>query len=313
MRPALLALLLGLPFSAFAGGEVKTVKLKHGGYDRVYRLYVPSGLAEGRKYPLIFLLHGGGGTGKGMRRLTGHCFEHRADAEGGLVAYPDGFDEHWNDYRGAASRRAQRENIDDVAFLKAVAAEISSRYPADPSRIYAAGMSNGAMMAHTLACRAADVFAAVAAVSGAMPENLAAACEPSRPVPVMLVNGTEDKLVHWEGGDVTGPFGRRKLGRVLSAEKTRDFWLEKDRCDRSKAAESAKNESEKDGTALERQRYSACAGGSEVNFIKVTGGGHTWPGGAQYLPRFLIGRTTDEMAGEEIWDFFMRHRLPPAK
>lgn len=289
---------------------MEVFRLKSGGQERAYRVYVPAGLPAGRKVPVVFLLHGGGSTGRGMRRLTGRCFERRADAEGGLVVYPDGFDGNWNDYRGDRSRRARREDIDDVAFLKAVAAEVSARYPADAARVYAAGMSNGAMMAHALACRAPDVFAAVAAVSGAMPENLAPACLPARPVPVMMINGTGDNLVHWEGGDVTGVFIRRRLGRVLSAEKTRDFWLEKNGCDRAKARASSKDESEKDGTALERENYAACAGGAEVAFIKVKGGGHTWPGGAQYLPRFLIGRTTDEMAGEEIWDFFGRHALP---
>lgn len=316
MKTAVLALALAALNAAGASasaGKIEVFRIKSGGHERTYRVYVPAASAAGRKLPLIFLLHGGGSTGKGMRRLTGHCFEHRADADGGIVAYPDGFDGHWNDYRGDLSRRAQRENIDDVSFLKAAAAEIAARYPVDPARVYAAGMSNGAMMAHALACRASDVFAAVAAVSGAMPEKLAAACSPARPVPVMIVNGTEDKLVHWEGGDVTGPFGGKKLGRVLSVERTRDFWLEKNRCDGSKAARSRKDESQKDGTVLERETYSSCTGGAEVNFIKVAGGGHTWPGGAQYLPRFLIGRTTDEMAGEELWDFFNRHSLPGKK
>lgn len=315
MRGALVCLLLLAPpaLAAGRGGELKTFKLSHGGYERAYRLYVPAGLAAGRLYPLFMLLHGGGSSGRGMRRLTGHCFERRADAEGALIVYPDGVDGHWNDYRGDGSRRAQRENVDDAAFLKAVAAAIAEKYPADPARIYAAGMSNGAMMSHALACRAADAFAAVAAVSGAMPERLAPACAPSRPVPVMMINGTDDPLVHWGGGDVTGPLGRKKLGRVLSAEGSRDFWLEKDRCDRSKVSRSVTDGTDKDGTALEREAYPACAGGAEVLFIKVNGGGHTWPGGAQYLPRFLIGRTTDEMAGEEIWDFFMRHSLPAKK
>jgi polyhydroxybutyrate depolymerase len=298
---------------ALASDDIRVFKLTSGGRERTYRVYAPPALAAGRKYPLFVLLHGGGSSGKGMRRLTGHCFERRAAAEGAVVAYPDGFDGHWNDYRGDLSRRAQRENVDDAAFLKAMVAEISGKYPVDAARVYAAGMSNGAMMSHALACLASDTFAAVAAVSGAMPEKLAPACAPARPVPVMLVNGTDDPLVHWAGGDVTGPFGRRKLGRVLSAEGTRDFWLKKDGCDVSKAVKSVKDESQKDGTSLERENYAACAGGSEVNFIKVAGGGHTWPGGAQYLPRFLIGRTTDEMAGEEIWDFFMRHPMPRKK
>ncbi|MHB0996149.1 MAG: extracellular catalytic domain type 1 short-chain-length polyhydroxyalkanoate depolymerase [Elusimicrobiales bacterium] len=308
-------LLLAVPALAGGGtGEIKTFKLKHGGYDRVYRLYVPAGLDKAKKYPLLLILHGGGGTGKGMRRLTGYCFEKKADAAGALVAYPDGVDKNWNDFRGDPSRKAQRENVDDVAFLTEVAARVSAKYPVDPARVYAAGMSNGAMMSYTLACRAAGIVAAVAPVAGSMPENLAAACAPSRPVPLLIINGTEDKLVHWEGGDVTGPFGRKKLGRVLPVEKARDFWLEKNGCDRAKAVRTSADESAKDGTSMERERYSSCAGGAEVDFVKVKGGGHTWPGGMQYLPEFIIGKTSDEMAAsDEIWDFFMRHALPAGK
>ena len=312
---SLLAALLTAPAcTAGKGGSVKKFTLNSGGYERVYRLYVPAGLDAAKKHPLFMLLHGGGGTGKGMRRLTGYCFEKMAAASGGLVAYPDGLEKNWNDYRGDPSRRAQRENIDDVAFLKAVAAEISARYPVDPARVYAGGMSNGAMMSYALACRAADTFAAIAAVAGSMPENLAAACSPSRPVPVMIINGTKDSLVHWEGGDVTGPLGRKKLGRVLPVERTRDFWLKNNACRAEKAVPSRKDANPDDGTALSREVYSSCAGGSAVDFVKVEGGGHTWPGGLQYLPQFIIGKTSDEMAAsDEIRDFFLRHPMPAKK
>jgi len=312
---ALLALLfLCLPACAAEKGGVEKFKTRYGGYERVYRVYVPAALDKTGKYPLLLILHGGGGDGIGMRVLTGHCFEHRADARGAIIAYPDGLEKNWNDYRADPSRKAQRENIDDAAFLEAVVAEISAKYPVDPARVYAAGISNGAMMSYTLACRAAGTFAAVAAVAGSVPENLPPACSPGRPVPVMMINGTEDSLVHWSGGEVTGPFGRRKFGRVLPVEKTRDFWLEKDKCDRAKVAAFKKDESAKDGTSLERETYASCAGGAAVDFVKVVGGGHTWPGGAQYLPRFVIGRTSDEMAAsDEIWDFFMAHPMPAKK
>lgn len=308
------ALLPAASCAAGKAGSVKKFSLKSGGYERSYRLYIPANLDAAKKHPLFMVLHGGGGTGKGMRRLTGYCFEKRSAAQGGLVVYPDGLEKNWNDYRGDRSRRAQRENIDDVAFLKAVVAEISARYPVDPARVYASGLSNGAMMSYTLACRAADVFAAVAAVAGSMPENLAAACSPSRPVPVMIINGTQDPLVRWGGGDVTGPLGRAKLGRVLPVEKTRDFWLKADVCRAERAAFSRKDDNPDDGTSLAREFYADCAGGSAVDFVKVEGGGHTWPGGLQYLPRFIIGKTSDEMAAtDDIGAFFLRYPMPAKK
>jgi len=312
MRPLSFLPLLLLCAAACSGkeGPLRSFELKYGGYTRTYLLYVPANLAKDKKYPLMVILHGGGGTGKGMRKITGYCFERRSEKYGGLVAYPQGVDKNWNDHRGDKSRTAQRENIDDAAFLSAMADEISAKYPVDPSRVYAAGMSNGAMLSYTLACRSAGKFAAIAAVAGSMPENLAASCKPSRPVPVLMINGTKDKLVHWEGGEVTGPFGRRKFGRVIPVEKTRDFWLKNDSC-AGLPVVTTRDEVPDDGTIIERETYSGCAEGSAVDLIKVVGGGHTWPGGAPYLPEFVIGKNSEEIAAsDEIWDFFMEHPMP---
>ena len=308
----LAASLCGPARAAGGSGSLEPFKLESGGYTRAYRVYAPQNLEKTKKYPLLVLLHGGGGTGKGMPRLARGGFEALADAKGAVLAYPDGLDKNWNDYRADKSRKAQRENIDDVAFLTAMLDAIGKAYPVDPSRVYAAGISNGAMMSYALACRAADRFAAIAPVAGAMPENLAPACSPSRPVPALIISGTADRLVHWEGGYVTGPFGRKKLGRSISVEKSRDFWLEKNSCDAAEKEISRIDSDPEDGTAAEREVYSACAGGSAVEFIKIDGGGHTWPGGLQYLPERIIGKTSREInANAEIWNFFMKYSLRP--
>ena len=290
-------------------GVFKSFKMQSGGYARTYGVYAPASLDVSKKYPLLVMLHGGGGKGKGMRVLTRKGFESLADRHGAIVAYPDGVDKNWNDFRGDKSRKAQRENIDDVAFISSMLDELAAAYPVDASRIYAAGISNGAMMSYTLACRASDRFAAIAPVAGAMPENLLPACAPSRPVPVLIISGTEDKLVHWEGGYVTGPFGKKKLGRTVSVEKSRDFWLEKNSCDAAKKEISRADPDPEDGIDVTREVYTACAGA--VEFIKIDGGGHTWPGGLQYLPELVIGKTSRELdANTEIWNFFMKHALP---
>jgi polyhydroxybutyrate depolymerase len=308
MRTLLTLLLSAALAPAFAAdkGGLKTYSMKHGGYKRAWSVYAPAGLEEGRKYPVYFLLHGGGGKAEGMRKLTCGAFEK---AGGAIVVYPQGVDENWNDHRGDKSRKAQRENIDDVAFLRAVLDSVLERYPGDPDRVYAAGISNGAMMSHALACRAADRFAAIAPVAGAMPENLAASCAPSRPVPVLLIGGDKDNLVHWGGGQVTGPFGKKKLGAILSAEKSRDFWLEKNSCDMSRKSSGYSDPDPEDGLAVSRERYESCAGGAAVEFIRIHGGGHTWPGGLQYMPAAVIGKTSRDLdASAEIMKFFGRFR-----
>lgn len=309
MRILLTLLLSACLAPAFAAekGALKSYSMKHGGHKRTWKVFAPPGLEEGGQYPVYFLLHGGGGKAEGMRKLTRGAFEK---AGGSIVVYPQGLDKHWNDYRGDKSRKAQRENIDDVAFLRAVLDSVLKRYPGDPARVYAAGISNGAMMSHALACRAADRFAAAAPVAGAMPVNLTADCEPSRPVPLLIIGGDKDNLVHWAGGQVTGPFGKKKLGAILSAEKSRDLWLEKNSCDISRKASGYSDPDPEDGLAVSRERYEACAGGAAVEFIRIHGGGHTWPGGLQYLPAAIIGKTSRDLdASEEIMEFFGRFRL----
>jgi polyhydroxybutyrate depolymerase len=309
-----LAALLAAPaLAAEKNGEVKDYTLSSGGHDRTYHVYSPAGLKPGAVYPLLLILHGGGGKGVQMRKLTRRAFETFAGKTGAVIAYPDAYAGHWNDYRADKSRKSQRENVDDVAFLSAMTEEIAKAYPVDLSRVYASGISNGAMMSHTLACRAADRIAAVAPVAGALPENQVPSCAPARPVPVMMISGTKDKLVHWEGGVVTGPFGRKNLGRTISAESTRDLWLKKNSCDPAEKGTKSIDADPDDGTSVTRETYAACAGGAVVEFLRVEGGGHTWPGGVQDMPVLVVGKTSKEVdASAEIWDFFSRFSLPPA-
>lgn len=312
MKAALLLALLLPACAAAKPPALKSFTLELGGYKRAYHVYVPANLDKTKKHPLLIILHGGGGTGSRMSALTANGFEKLARKYGAVLAYPDGLEKNWNDHRGDANRKAQRENVDDVAFLTEVADRVLKDFPADRSRVYVTGISNGAMMSNTLACLAAGRFAAAAPVAGAVPENLAPLCRPARPVPLLIISGTEDSLVHWGGGEVTGPFGKRKFGRTLSVEAGRDLWLEKNSCDRAAVKIIKFDNLKDDGTAVTWETYGACAGGSEVQFIRVDGGGHTWPGGVQYLPKALVGRTSREFsATQEIWSFFMRHTLPP--
>jgi polyhydroxybutyrate depolymerase len=161
--------------------------LTHDGLERTYRLHIPATYNEAQPPPLVLALHGGGGTGENMVRLTGDL-NALADAEGFLVAYPDGMDKHWNDGRPLSSRRAYTENIDDVGFLKALVDRIAQDYAVDPGRIYAMGISNGGMMSYRLACEAPGTFSAIAAVVSSMSVELFASCAPAQPISVQVMN-----------------------------------------------------------------------------------------------------------------------------
>jgi polyhydroxybutyrate depolymerase len=251
------------------------------------------------------VLHGGGGTGKGMVKLTG--FNAVADRENFIIVYPDGFEKHWNDGRGV-QWQAQVENVDDVGFISALIDHLSDELNIDTSRIYVTGISNGGMMSHRLGCELSRKIAAIAPVASNIPVSQASVWSPSRPVPVLIINGTEDPLERWEGGEIR--LWRNTYGVVLSVADTVKFWVEKNGCSSPPVITPLPDRDTADGTTVRTEAYGGCQDGAEVVLYAIEGGGHTWPGGFQYLPESVIGRTSREFnASEVIWQFFKEHPM----
>lgn len=277
-----------------------------GGLQRTYTVHISSSNDKTRPTPLLIVLHGGGGTGQNMNKLT--HFNAIADSENFIVVYPDGFDKHWNDGRGVQRYRAQVQNVDDVGFISALIDRLSGELNIDAKKVYVTGISNGAMMSHRLGCELSQKIAAIAPVAGNIPVNMAPVWSPSRPVSVLIINGTDDPLVPWAGGEVH--FGSLELGQVLSVEDTVRFWLTRDNCASSPSVAQLPDKDPSDGTTVKTETYEGCQGGTEVILYAVEGGGHTWPGGPQYSPRLVIGRTSrDFNASEVIWQFFQEHPI----
>jgi len=278
----------------------------HDGMERTYALYVPSSYDENTSYPLLIILHGGGGTGEGMVKLTRGGFNTLAEKEGFIVVYPDGIENHWNDGRGLTQYRAHRENIDDVGFISDLIDHLSNELNIDTARVFAAGISNGGMMAQRLACELTDRIAAIGVIASAMSENLHSFCKPSQPIPVLLISGTEDLLVPFEGGEV-GFFGKN-YGAVLSVAKTKEFWIENNSCSPNSQTSYEPDVDPTDGTRVRKEVYVGCSEDAEVVLYMIEGGGHTWPGGQQYLPEKIIGRTCRDIdANAVLWDFFKNY------
>jgi polyhydroxybutyrate depolymerase len=264
-----------------------------GGMDRTYMLHVPPRDPVG----LVLNLHGGGGTGNGQQLLTD--FDTVADAHNLLVAYPDGYDKSWADGRGASP--ADRRHIDDLGFLVGLVGKLQHDYGIAAGHVFATGMSNGGFMSNRLACERADVFAAIASVAGTLGAGMV--CNPSRPVSVWEAHGTSDPLVHFNGGDV---HGRGGLSRSISAVSMVNKWRTADGCQGDPSAQALPSVG--DGTVVHRFDSAACAASTEVVFYQIDNGGHTWPGGKQYLPKPVIGSTTRAFdASELIAQFFLVH------
>jgi polyhydroxybutyrate depolymerase len=284
--------------SARADLQTRTVPV--GDTTRTYLLFLPGKAGTFREaLPLVVMLHGGGGTAEQMVRFT--RYNEIAARERFAVAYPQGLTRRWND--GRIFRGRGETSGDDVGFIRAVIADIDAKVVRlDRRRLYATGISNGGFMSFRLACEAADLFAAVAAVTATMPDDLGPRCKPAAPVSVLVINGTADPLVPYAGGHVRTMFGMR--GAIWSTPRTVEFWAEHNRCGAPPVVRALPNHNIGDGSHVIEADYRGCAGG-RVRLLRIEGGGHTWPGGIQYLPASWIGPTNRDLdASETIWSFF---------
>ncbi len=265
--------------------------------QRNYLVHVPPGLDPARRPAVVLNFHGGGGQPIGEAYIS--KMNPVADRHGFIVVYPEGTGRHWNDGRLAD------DPIDDVAFISALVDELRKTYRADPKRIYATGISNGAMFSQRLACQLSDKIAAIAPVAGGMREPVAATCAPSRPIAVLMINGKADPLVPYGGGQVVGT-----RGPVISAAAAEAFWTKRDGC-RTIAATDLPVVDKTDATRVNLERHGGCDANTEVELYSIEHGGHTWPDGVQYLPASMVGPTSRQMdADEVIWEFFSRHPMP---
>ncbi|WP_326547489.1 PHB depolymerase family esterase [Mycolicibacterium sp. ND9-15] len=248
----------GARASAFPGGDAAGA-LTIGGLNRTYHVHAPHGLD--RPAGLVLNLHGAGMTGPAQAGATN--YNAIADQYGFVVAYPDGVDMSWADGRGASI--PDRQGVDDVGFLVALADRLRQEYGIDPGHVFAIGTSAGGFMASRLACERADVFAAVAPVAGSLAAGLP--CAPSQPVSVLAVNGTADPVVPIGGGRM---MGRGGPSDIVAPAAMAQRWRDINGC--------PPPVDEVQGS-VHRLVATGCAGGSEVVFVQIDGGGHVWPGG----------------------------------
>ncbi|MDV2984840.1 UNVERIFIED_CONTAM: PHB depolymerase family esterase [Methylobacteriaceae bacterium AG10] len=302
-RLSTIAALLALGLATAASAADRSDQVRIGETARTYTLHIPDASPPPSGFPVVLAFHGGGGRGARMRRLTG--LDGLADARGFVAVYPDGIDGHWNDGR-ATIRNPQ----DDVGFVAALLDRVAASLPVDRHRIYATGLSNGALFTERLGCDLSERIAAIAPVAGTLPADLAPHCRPARTVAVMQVSGTADPIMPFAGGRVADFGGRGEGGQVASVADTVDVWARRNGCDRRSAEEALPPAVPADPTRIVRRRHTGCAAAGPVTVLTVVGGGHAWPGGAQFAPPFLIGRVSPQLdASRAIIDFFLS--LPP--
>ena len=275
-------------------GKLLRESISVGEYNRTYALYRPTGWDKQKNIPLVLLLHGAGGDANAMEQLTG--FIAIAEREKFILVYPEGINRQWNDGRG------RNELVSDVGFISKLIDFMVGEFSIDKSKVYVGGMSNGGFMTMRLACELADKITAVAAVASTVDSAVDANCETTKAIPVMLFAGNKDKLVPLNGGIVP----RLPQSVLLSQRALAEKWARRDGCNMQPTIKELP-ELNHDGTTVTQTVYSGGKNNTEVISYLIGNGGHTWPGGAQYLPTMLIGKTTHELnASEVIWEFFKK-------
>lgn len=260
-------------------------------------VHLPKGFDASKPAPLVLAFHGGGGHAEHMAENYG--LTRKADEAGFVVAFPNGYSKFpggklatWN--AGGCCGDARDKGSDDVGFARAVVAAVQARWHTDPARVFATGMSNGGMLSHRLACEAADLFRAVAAVAGT---DATASCTPSRPIAVLHIHAKDDTHVLFNGGAGADAFrDTTKVMDFVSVPDTIARWVQRDRC-------TAPPRRTLDVPGATCEAYSGCAGDVQVQLCVTDTGGHSWPGAPAQRRGKAAGSTALD-ANEQIWRFF---------
>ena len=279
--------------------EQTTINLSVDGRDRSFLVYKPKGFNNAGSMPLIFINHGGQSTSQGILQVAD--FRATADRDKLILIYPQGFQNTWNDGRPTAANQLK---VDDVNFFRQMCNYSVSNLSVDNSRIYATGLSNGGFMSARLGCELSDRIAAIAIVGASYEQGIYNSCTPTKTVSAIVMQGTADPLMPFNGGLVAGVAG----GIAVSHNQAILKLVTINNCSLTPATINLPDIAN-DGTTVVETKYTNTTTNNEVIGYQIIGGGHTWAQGLQYLPENIIGKTCQDINGNEIiWQFFKRHK-----
>lgn len=267
------------------------------GLERTYIVHLPRQYKQGNPYPLIFVLHGGTANAENAMRMS--QMDPKADKEGFIAVYPNGTGKmkdkmlHWND--GSQRSGSDADNVDDVNFFRQLIARLENDHTIDPRRIYATGLSNGAIMTYRLGCQLSDKLAAIAPVSGALNYNQSL---PTNPLSVIIFHGTADKYILYNGGVGKASGGQTRNDQSVAYAV--NFWVKHNGCNTTPAKETS--------GSIVKEQYTGGKVNTEVVLYTVNGGGHAWPGGIPGIRNGNVDTPTQEISATDLmWEFFKKH------
>lgn len=285
------------PTSLTPGDHLRSLTI--GEQTRSYLVHVPPTHNPTQLAPVVLAFHSAVMNGPLMARYSG--LSQKADQAGFVAVYPNGTGRSnlflfWD----AGGVRAQPS--DDVGFVAKLLDDLATVVNVDPNRVYATGMSNGAMMCYRLASELSDRIAAIAPVAGTMATET---CHPHRPVPVMHFHGTHDPLVLFGGPDQRTP----KDLYFKSVDASVQAWALANGCTTTPLIAKLPDQVD-DGTTVSMTTYGPGKEGAEVILYVIEGGGHTWPGRTSTVHLPGLGKSTKDISASDlIWEFFQRHPM----
>jgi polyhydroxybutyrate depolymerase len=259
------------------------------GIVRDYKIYVPAIYDGSVAVPLIFNFHGYG-SNYNEQELYGD-YRAIADTANFIVVHPNGTLDNqntnsWNTF--------DNSSVNDIQFVSNLIDSLRLTYNIDTTAIYSTGMSNGGFMSYDLACQLSNRIAAVASVTGSIITTHLAACNPQHPMPVMQIHGTADGTVPYGGIFIFSPI-----------ENVVNYWVQFNNCNTTPVFNALPDVVTTDNCTAEHYVYQDGDNGVEVEFYKIIGGGHSWPG----APININTTNMDFSASQEIWRFFRKFRL----
>jgi polyhydroxybutyrate depolymerase len=305
---------------------------------RTFLVHLPKGYDRKIRYPVVLILHDADNDALDMVRMS--RFDQTADDHGAIAVYPNGLRHRWTNLEaesqqpnrgqyggrhgggmggggmgrnrggqggqgGRGNRGSAARTSNDLAFFNALLDQIESEYSVDENRVYATGFSDGGFMDFQLGCSLGNRIAAIAPVGAELAKTQAEYCKnwTFRPVPLLMINGTQDPVVPYKGRSGALP--------TVSASDTAKDWAKTAGCTKNPRRTTLPPR-DSGGLQTNVDSYSDCTQGAEVVLYSIVDGGHFWPGGEQpYVPANKIGRSSDDLdANEIIWKFFAAHPIP---